>query len=255
MKKTIFWLLSVAILFIQGCGGGTSSSTVNSTLSTSVLLPLYSYPTEWQENDALTNLIDATDGQFISIINPSNGPGASQNTDYVDGIDYLYSKNTKIVAYVYTSYGSRNKQDIYDDIDSYVSFYGTQKLSGIFFDEISLDNDANQTFVKDISSYARSKNLNYIVLNPGTTISQSIIDENYYDLIVTYENPYSSYSNFHNPLVSSQITKQALLVYAYPELASYEDEIKKAQDMNFDYIYLTTDSDSNPWDSVYNFLK
>ena len=258
MKIYITFFFTIFILLLNGCNetiGDVTSTTSTSNISkTSVLLPLYSYPTDWESNVNLTNLISDTDGQTIAIINPNNGAGLSQNTDYIAGIDYLYAKNVKIIGYVYTSYGARSKQDIYDDIDSYISFYGVEKLSGIFFDEVSLNSDINQTFVKDISSYARDKGLEYITLNPGTTIEQSIIDENYYNLIVTYENPYEKYKDFKNSLTSSTLTKQSLLVYNYPNLTSYSDEIQKAKDMNFDYIYLTTDTDPNPWDSVFDFL-
>jgi hypothetical protein len=249
MKKYISGLLMAVVMFMQGCNEDIS------TEPTSVLLPLYSYPTGWKTNTELSDLINATDGEFISIINPSDGPGLSQNTDYVDGIDYLYSKNTKIVGYIYTSRGSRDIQDIYDDIDNYVAFYGTEKLTGIFFDEVSLNNDANQTYVKDISEYARSRNLDYIVLNPGRSVDQSIVDENYYDLIVTYENSYENYLLFENSVLSSSRTKQSLLVYNYVDLISYADEVQKAKDMNFDFIYLTIDPTSNPWATVFNFLK
>jgi hypothetical protein len=253
MKKSILILLTLFTILVHGCGEDNETPIISDP--TSVLLPLYVYPTDWKDNSELTALINATDGQLISIINPNNGPGNSQNSDYVDGIDYLSSKDTKIIAYIYTSYGSRDKQEIYDDIDAYVDFYGTDKLTGIFFDEVSLNNDDNKTYIKDISNYAKDQNLSYITLNPGTTVEQSIVDENYYDLIVTYENPYDDYQNFTNPLKSSAKTKQSLLVYEYPDLDTYKDEIKKAKDMKFDYIYLTIDTSDNPWDSVFNFLK
>jgi hypothetical protein len=262
LKKLLFTLLTAFTLFLQGCGEGeafspltttTTSATQSST--TSVMLILYSYPTEWEDNSELTSLINATDGEFISVINPSDGPGLTQDSAYVNGLDYLNNQNSKIVAYVYTSYGTRDKQDIYNDIDTYVSFYGTQKISGIFFDEVSLRNSYDETFIKDISSYAKSKNLNFIVLNPGTTVNQEIIDENYYDIILTYEDSYENYLNFNNPLISSTKTKQSIVVYEYPNLVSYANEIQKAKDMHFDYIYLTIDSSDNPWDTVFNFLK
>jgi len=255
MKKYLFTILALFTIIIQGCDEESTPPPPETPLSVSVLLPLYVYPTEWENDNELSRLINAADGQVISIINPDNGPSDSQNSDYVNGIDYLYSKNSKIIAYVYTLYGARDKQEIYDDIDKYVDFYGTEKLTGVFFDEVSLNNDANQTYIKDISDYAKSKNLNYITLNPGTTIDQSIMDEDYYDLIVTYENPYENYVDFENPMHSSTKSKQSLLVYNYPDLDSYKDEIKKAKDMKFDYVYLTTDTESNPWDTVFNFIK
>ena len=256
MKKTLLILIVTITFFIQGCNA-TSQSDSNDTTSliseTSVLLPLYSYPTEWKNNSELTNLRLATRGQIISVINPSSGPGLSKNSDYVDGIEYLFLQNIKVIAYIYTSYGNRDKQEIYDDIDAYVEFYGTQQLTGVFFDEVSVGID--DTYMKDISEYAKSKGLDFIVLNPGTNVAQAIIDENYYDIIVTYENSYDNYINFENGVLSADITKQALLVYAYPNLTSYRDEIEKAKEMNFDYIYLTIDAEPNPWDSVFNFIK
>jgi len=249
MKKLILFTLILTSLFLYGCKSTTDSS------KTSVMLILYSYPTEWKESNELQELRKATDGQFVSIINPSNGPGYSVNENYTDGINYLYEQNITIVSYVYTSYGKRSKQDIYDDIDAYATFYGTKKLSGIFFDEIKLRDSLDEEFVKDISNYAKSKNFDFIVLNPGTTINQSIIDQNYYDIVLTYENAYENYVNFTNPLTSSTKTKQALAVYNCPDKLSYADEINKAKSMNFDYIYFTIDSKENPWDTIFNFLR
>jgi len=254
-----FIIVLFSIFLIQGCGSGSSAAVTNSTTDkgkkTSVLLPLYVYPTKWNKSDELSVLISATDGLFIAIINPSNGPDTSQNKDYVDGIEYLYLQNVKVIAYVYTSYTKRDKQDIYDDIDAYVNFYGIKKLSGIFFDEVSLQNIPEESYMKDISEYAKAKGLDFIVLNPGTSVNQKIIDENYYDIIVTYENPYEKYVKFTNSLTSGSKTKQSLLVYNYPNLSSYQNEIQKAKDMNFDYLYFTIDTDPNPWDTVFNFLK
>jgi hypothetical protein len=249
MKKLIYSILLVLLVFIEGC----STSSENSP--TSVMLILYSYPTQWQDNPELKELRDATDGKFVSVINPSNGPGLVTDEVFVDGIDYLYDQNMTIVSYIYTSYGYRDKQAIYDDIDSYATLYGSEKISGIFFDEVKLESSLDEEFVKDISAYAKSKNFDFIVLNPGTPVNQSIVDENYYDIILTYENSYDNYLTFTNTLLSSTKTKQALVVYGYPNLPSYEDDIKKAKDMNFDYIYLTIDSSENPWDTVFNFLK
>jgi len=248
MKKLLYIFILITF-FIQGCTTNTESS------KTSVLLILYSYPTTWQNNKNLERLIQSTDGHFVSVINPSNGSGFSRDEKFVEGIEYLYDKNTTVVSYIYTSFGNRDKKEIYDEIDAYADFYGTEKLSGIFFDEIKLKDSFDEKFVKDIASYAKSKNFNFIVLNPGASVEQSLVDKNYYDIIVTYENSYKKYQGFTNSLLSSSKTKQALVLYGCPDLPSYADEIKKAKSMHFDYIYLTIDSEENPWDTVFNFLK
>ena len=248
-------MLLFGTLLFQACGSASSDYIPPDKSETSVILPLYSYPTEWEDNKDLSDLIDATTGKIIAIVNPLNGPGLVQNIDYVNGIDYLVNKDVTVVGYIYTSYGDRDKEEIYDDIDAYVSFYGSDKLSGVFFDEVDLSDSDNEAFVRDISAYAKSKNLRFIVLNPGTFVEQSIIDEDYYDMIITYENSYDKYLFISNDLNSSVLTKQGLLVYAYPDLISYTADIQKAKDMHFDYIYFTTDTEPNPWDTVFNFLK
>lgn len=249
MKKIFLALLFMVSVFIQGCTQGSDSS------KTSVLLVLYSYPTHWFDDEALISLSDSIDGDFVTIINPDNGVGYSKSETFVEGIEYLHSLHFKVIGYIYTLYGSRDKEEIYDEIDRYAEFYSPEHLEGIFFDEVELSTSENESYMKDIASYARQKGFNLIAINPGSAVNQSIVDENFYDIIMTYENPYSSYVEYTNTLLSSSKTKQALAVYDVPEMVSFLDEVKKAKSMHFDYIYFTIDGDPNPWDSVYNFLK
>jgi len=251
----LFIVSTFLFLFLEGCNTTSSTDSNNTISQTSVLLPLYSYPTEWENSTQLTNLRLATRAEIIAVINPSSGPGLFKNSDYVKGIEYLFFQKIKVIGYISTSYGNRDKQKIYDEIDAYLSFYGKLQLSGIFFDEVVLDTLEEQNYIKDIAEYAKNQGYNFIVLNSGTHIEQSIINENYYDIIVTYENSYANYLNFNNGMSSASKTKQALLVYSYPTLSSYRNEIEKAKNMHFDYIYLTVDTEPNPWDTIFNFIK
>lgn len=246
MKKTIFAIVIATILLIQGCG------TDEGTSKTSVMLPLYIYPTHWEEDENLTALIEATDGEFVAIISPSKD---EKSDSYVAGIDYLYGKNVKMIDYITTDYGERNEQEIYDQIDEYVDFYGTEKVSGIFFDEVSLKTTEEEAYMKDISDYAKSKNLNFIAINPGTTIDQDIFDEKYYDIVLTREGSYTKYSTLTNTVLSSTKTKQSLVVYECPDLSSYTSEIQKAKDQGYNYIYFTIAPETDRYSTVFNFLR
>jgi uncharacterized protein YktA (UPF0223 family) len=263
MKRRKFLVGSLTLFsaLLVGCGEGTNmenrfgeeDSLTNINLN-QVLLPLYSYPAEWETNNELLGLMEKCDS-LISIINPSSGPDTEVSQEYIDGIDFLVSKNSKVIAYIATGYGDKKISDIYSEIDRYFEFYGSTKITGIFFDEVSFTDTREQDLMKDISDYARSKGFEYIVANPGTSFDQSIIDENYYDLIVTYENPYDKYLTHKNTLTSSSKTKQSLLIYDFPNQSDYSRDIDNAKNQGFDYIYFTTDTIPNPWDTVFNFLN
>ena len=249
MKKIFLALLFMVSVFIQGCTQGSDSS------KTSVMLVLYSYPTHWFDDEALISLSNNIDGDFVTIINPDNGVGYSKSETFVEGIEYLHSLHSKVIGYIYTQYGSRDKEEIYDEIDRYAEFYSPEHLEGIFFDEVELKTVENERYMKDIASYARQKGFDLIALNPGSEVKQSIVDENFYDILLTYEDTYANYINHKNSMNSSEKTKQALAVYGCPDLPSFVDDVQRAKSMQFDYIYFTIDDKPNPWDSVYNFLK
>ncbi len=77
MKKIlVFWIIILSLLF--GCGGGSAStSQQEQTRSISTLLvPLYSYPTTYRDDhQRLAQL--RTQKEIMVIINPDNGPGGT----------------------------------------------------------------------------------------------------------------------------------------------------------------------------------
>ena len=225
-----------------------------------ILIPLYSYP-NWYDNDYVwQKLIDTKranpDVEIVAIVNPSNGHFREKNSDYTKGIQDLISADIKVVGYVYTQYGNRATQEVVDDLEAWSSFYKEEGVSGIFFDETSTNANLLGHY-SNLSSEARSRGLEYIILNPGITTNQSYIDSGIADLVVSYENPNEELlstppATYNTPTESTELS---LLIY---EMANdnVDDLIAFAREHKFSYIYFTEDGfDGNPWDSVSQYFE
>ena len=229
----------------------------------SILIPLYSYPNWYDGKDKyiwqkLINLKKFHPNvNIIAIVNPNNGDFDNKNSDFVKGIQDLVEAKIQVIGYVYTSYGNRNIKKIKENIDNWNKFYKNYGVKGIFFDEVSTD-VKNLNFYKEISDYAKSKGLNFIVLNPGITIDKEYITSNIANIIVSFESPYkeliaSPPSTFNT---STNHTKLALLVYDMPDDPNKIDQLYNFfKNHNFDYFYFTEDDSSNPWDTISKYLE
>jgi len=224
-----------------------------------ILIPLYSYPDLTQENSIWQKLIDTKKAnpniEIVAIVNPSNGHFREKNSEYTDGIQALVEANIKVVGYVYTKYGKRDSQDVIDDIEAWEEFYKAEGVSGIFFDETSTD--ANLlNYYSNLSSEARSRDLKYVILNPGITTDQSYVDSGIADLIVSYENPNEELisnppATYNRPTESTELS---LLIYEMED-DNVDDLISFAREHKFSYIYFTEDGfDGNPWDSISQYF-
>jgi len=228
----------------------------NSQEDLQLLVPLYSYPNWYdEENYVWQELIDVKtanpDAQITAIINPSNGHFNEQNSDYVHGIQDLIDAGITIVGYVYTGYGNRPTQEVIDDMEAWKVHYKELGVSGIFFDETSTDS-AKFSYYSDLSSEAKNRELNFIILNPGITTDQVYIDSGIADVVVSYENPNDTLlsnppATYNTP---SSTTELSLLIY---EMSSdnVDDLISFAREHDFAHIYFTEDgTDGNPWDTL-----
>ena len=222
-----------------------------------IFIPLYSYPNWWAGSGSYVwqKIIDIQkrypDVEVVAIVNPSNGNFKEENKDYLQGIHDLAANGIKVVGYVYTSYGQRPIQEIYNNIESWSQFYKDAGVQGIFFDETSTDLK-KLDFYTNITIYAEAQGLPFTILNPGTTTNQAYIDAGIANVIVTFENSYKAWrdtppSHFNQP---SPLTALSLLIYnmegdKVTELHTF------AKEHGFSYLYYTEDGeDGNPWDSI-----
>jgi len=226
-----------------------------------ILIPLYSYPNWWDsQNYNWKQLIELKNkyphAEIIAIINPSNGHFSKSNSDFEHGIKDLHDANIKMVGYVYTSYGDRPVDEVKADIEAWQEFYQDLGINGIFFDEVATNKDKLEHYGQ-LSSIAKSRGFENIILNPGITTDQSYIDSGIATIVVSYENPHDKLlsnppSSYNKP---SKSTDLSLLIYEMED-NSVNDLIQFAREHKFEYIYFTEDgADGNPWDSISSYLE
>lgn len=173
-------------------------------LPTSILLPLYLYPTPGAWNWVTEALKSYPTLPFTIIINPSSGPGALHQypeTDYISGITNLTQyDNVKLLGYVDTKYMAKSTEDVELEVETY-KYWSTNpthniSLDGIFFDDaISTWTPQSSTYMTIIATTAHAHNLT-VTFNPGTPVSAEFFT--IADTIIMIETSYSAYSSDSN---------------------------------------------------------
>lgn len=147
-----------------------------------LLFPMYIYPgTAW------TNLISLKENYpsvpMIVVINPSNGPGSSKDSNYVTYTKDLENAGITVLGYIYTHYadGTITQSSVESQANTYKSWYS---VNGLFLDQ--MDNKAGgETYYSNITSWAHSNGFTPVVGNPGTTTISGYVGT--VDIMIPYE--------------------------------------------------------------------
>jgi len=220
----------------------------------SLLIPLYSYPSKWNEYIDKFELIKNKKIDTYAIINPQNGPNNSIDPIYLKGINLLKKYNIKVIGYVHTQYGKRNPYKIKEDIYKWSEFYQDAGVSGIFFDETSTNIKYLNKY-KDLIKYTKSLGLDFNILNAGYTTAQEYIDLNLANIVITYENSQEAWENSFPKQINkaSENTKLSVLLHTMKN-KNFHKALNKSKQRGFDYIYFTEDTMPNPWDDLSKYL-
>lgn len=102
---------------------------------------------------------------------------------------------------------------------------------------------------------AKSKNLDRIVFNPGTTLEKGPASEYFQaaDMIVEFGKPYSEWTSAipANELSSSEnYKKDAIILHSAPPTADYKAVVQEAQSMGLGALYLTSSNNYMSIDTV-----
>src|SRR5262245_56067793 len=107
---------------------------------TGVLLPLYVYPGDVDENPAFARVMELrrkyeTVPMWV-VLSPASGPGERADANYTKAIGRLRGAGCVVLGYVTTSYAKRAGADVQKDIDRWRGLY--PRAHGIFFDAMVL---------------------------------------------------------------------------------------------------------------------
>ena len=135
---------------------------------TGLMIPLYTYPgSTWQS--VIQQKLVHPSVPIIAVVNPSNGPGYSRDSNYVSGIESLQKASVIVIGYVHTSYGSRDPSVVTSDIQNWKQWYN---VSGIFFDEMA-SVSGYENYYRGLVNYTNSLGMKLTVGNPGVAVPRS----------------------------------------------------------------------------------
>ena len=263
--KTFFtgYCQSVSIIYIYS----RVNCAVKISYPTSIIVPMYIYPgapeAENPEGINAYNKLIALKQKYptvdvIAIMNPDSGPGTAVNSDYTDVMSKLKQGGIKMVGYVATTWGGKNINLVKAEIDNWIKLY-PGKLNGIFFDEMSADNNIVKiTYYAMAANYAKSKGLTFNIGNPGRDVAAGYFTQVPLEAIVVYENPGYPVETLFTNSVNKTVdrTKKSVLVIGQPYNADKITMVKKY----VKYIYATNDglpdiNTNNPWDTLPSYLE
>ncbi len=226
-------------------------STVPST-STGLLVPLFIYPTTVSTWSSIAALPAAYPNvPVIAIINPNSGPGSSQDSNYVAGINSLKASGVVTIGYVWTNYGAVSLQSVESSIDAWKSFYG---VTGIFLDAMAY-HTGYESYYQSIETYAKvTDGMNMVIGNPGTDTVATYVGNGGVDNIGFYEDfgtPTIAYlsSTFHTTYPK---TEWSFLAHG---VAAVNDSFIAQASQYVSYLYVSSGPGGNPWGTIPSYLN
>jgi Spherulation-specific family 4 len=248
-RSTAALLLAIALALCAASTAGAAWSTNNQHQ----LVPAYMYPDWWNTPNNWFRMCDAMNvsgGPSTAVMNPASGPGTAASPDYQRVIDYCHARGQHVIAYVHTSYGSRDAAAVRGEIDAYYRMYPA--IDGIFFDEMS-NASSTAAYYSGLYAYTKTKpGAHEVVGNPGAAAATAWqLTTPVADAVVIFEGSSSTYQRWSPPAwsrgrVASQISH---LVYAASQPAmSQVCSLSKGR--NAGYMYVTGDALPNPWDTL-----
>ena len=213
------------------------------------IVPAYFYPTNnspWDDLTAAASRIPVT-----AIMNPGSGPGTIQDSNYVNAVNDLRTAGGKVIAYVYTQYGSRSSTAVKADIDKYVNWYN---IDGIFFDEFSNSSSTSVlNYYQDLYSYVKAIDPTWEVMgNPGTTTVESYLSTPVADSLLVFENVGSNYPSYTPSAWNYNYDSSSIghLVHSTASQSDMLNYLDLAVARNAGQVYITNDVMNNPWDTL-----
>src|SRR5437870_4001158 len=241
--------IAVATVLLLGLVGAAATRTSFAATSNSgIVIPLYTYPTDGSWSASLQAKKAHPNVPIIAIINPSDGPGGSSDSNYVQGVKNFQAAGIIVIGYVATGYASHGMSDLDAQISRYKNWYS---VNGIFFDEMA-NNQGNENYYSTLNTYVKSLGMTYTMGNPGTTTLKSYVGT--LDSIIIYESagtPSLSYPASATFYPSYSKSNFGLLAYSVPSL---DTSFETSTSTYVQWMYITNDGLSNPWDTLPSYF-
>src|SRR5438034_1004332 len=247
-SKRTYSLAIVTVLFFAAIVTATARISFAATSNSGVVIPLYTYPTDGSWAATLQAKKAHPNVPIIAIINPSDGPGGASDSNYVQGVKNFQAAGIIVIGYVATGYASHGMSDLDAQISRYKNWYS---VNGIFFDEMA-NNQGNENYYSTLNTYVKSLGMTYTMGNPGTTTLKSYVGT--LDSIIIYESagtPSLSYPASATFYPSYSKSNFGFLAYSVPSL---DTSFETSTSTYVQWMYITNDGLSNPWDTLPSYF-
>src|SRR2546426_1784661 len=238
-------LAIVTVLFFAVIVTATARISFAAPSSSGVVIPLYTYPTDGSWAASLQAKNAHPNVPIIAIINPSDGPGGSSDSNYVQGVKNFQAAGIIVIGYVATGYASHGMSDLDAQISRYKNWYS---VNGIFFDEMA-NNQGNENYYSTLNTYVKSLGMTMTMGNPGTSVPSSYIGT--LDSLCIFEQgglPTLSYLSSYSGHPKSNFAYIGLSVSTLN--TSYE-----VSSSNYvQWIYITDAGGGNPYDVLPSYF-
>src|SRR5437867_334419 len=241
-------LAIVSVLFLAAIVTATARISFAASTNSGIVIPLYTYPTDGSWAATLQARNAHPNVPIIAVINPSDGPGGSSDSNYVQGVKNFQAAGIIVIGYVATGYASHGMSDLDAQISRYKNWYS---VNGIFFDEMA-NNQGNENYYSTLNTYVKSLGMTYTMGNPGTTTLKSYVGT--LDSIIIYESagtPSLSYPASATFYPSYSKSNFGFLAYSVPSL---DTSFETSASTYVQWMYITNDGLSNPWDTLPPYL-
>jgi hypothetical protein len=246
--------------------------------TTGVIVPLYTYPdTNWSAlraaHDAHPNV------PMIAVVNLADpgGPGSGDDPIVRRRIADLVCSGVEVSGYVDTHYLLRPQGEVRDEISTWKRSY---PVTGIFLDQMT-DNydhsnpnnqnppelpqaqiDRNAEIYHELTSYAHKLGLWDVIGNPGVASSQTYLDRDAVDIMVTRESrgvpsvaDQQGWWWMNDPALRD---RTALLSYGVGAdkagVQPLSDDQLSQLGGAFGWVYVTDRDGTNPWDGLSSYF-
>jgi hypothetical protein len=231
--------LGACTLDFSNLSGGDAG--VDGGWVTSILLPLYIYPSTGAWAPVIDGRRSHPDVPVVAIINPDNGPGRGVDPNYVAGLATLSAAGVRLIGYVDTGYGIRDAGVIVAEVREWQKYTG---VDGIFFDRVSNSPSAFDDY-RELAGSAADAGYRFLVQNPGavTTVDYAGL----FDVSVVFEGSgYPASASLSVARVGLSRSKFGSLSYGVP----FDREAVAALKSQVGHLYVTDDdggTNGMPW--------
>ncbi|MFF3511756.1 spherulation-specific family 4 protein [Streptomyces sp. NPDC002573] len=206
-----------------------------------LLVPLYVHPAE--DPGAWHRLITAAARTYAIVLNPANGPGAAPDRAFTSVAEALRAAGARLLGYVDTDYGRRDRAEIAEDLRRYQWWYAAD---GCFLDRVTAT-PGGLPACRRLVRAVRRLGATTVVLNPGVHPAPGYA--RLADLTVTFEGHWSTYvSAFSRPKWTTRQPPERFchLVYGVPE-ALVPLAVRTAHERGAAVCGPVTGEPPNPW--------